>query len=36
LVLKRPARRTVDGVFEGIAEAMDSITPTDALNYIVH
>lgn len=35
-VLKKLARRTVDGVFEGIAEATDAITPSDALNYIVN
>jgi len=35
-VLKTLARRSMDGLFEGIAEALGSITSTDALNYIVH
>jgi transposase len=35
-VLKRLARRSVDGLFNGIAEALGSISPTDALHYIVH
>ena len=35
-VLKKLARRSVDGLFEGIAEALNSIMPTDALNYILH
>jgi transposase len=34
--LRTLARRTVDGLFTGIGEALESIRPTDALNYIVH
>ena len=35
-VLRKLARRSVDGLFDGIGEALDSIRPTDALNYIAH
>ena len=35
-VLRKLARRTVDGLFEGIGQALASVTPTDALNYITH
>jgi transposase len=35
-VLRRLARRTVDGLFTGIGEALGSIRATDALNYIAH
>jgi transposase len=35
-VLRKLARRSVDGVFDGIGEALESICPTDALNYIAH
>jgi transposase len=35
-VLRKLARRTVDGLFEGIAQALGSISPTDALHYIAH
>jgi transposase len=35
-VLRTLARRTVDGLFAGIGEALESIRPTDALNYIAH
>jgi transposase len=35
-VLRTLARRSVDGLFTGIGEALDSIRPTDALNYIKH
>jgi transposase len=35
-VLRKLARRTVDGLFTGISEALGSIRPTDALNYIAH
>lgn len=35
-VLRKLARRSVDGLFDGIGEALESIRATDALNYIVH
>ena len=35
-VLRKLARRSVDGLFTGIGEALQSIRPTDALNYIAH
>lgn len=35
-VLKTLAHRTVEGLFEGIGEALGSIRPTDALHYIAH
>ena len=35
-VLRTLSRRSVDGLFTGIGEALESIRPTDALNYIVH
>lgn len=35
-VLRKLARRSVDGLFAGIGEAIESIRPTDALNYIAH
>ncbi len=35
-VLRKLARRTVDALFAGIGEALASVTPTDALNYINH
>jgi transposase len=35
-ILKKLAHRTVDGLFDGIAQALNSIRPSDALNYIVH
>jgi transposase len=35
-VLRKFARRSVDGLFAGICEALGSIRPTDALNYIAH
>jgi transposase len=35
-VLRKLARRSVDGLFIGIGEALDSIQTTDALNYIAH
>jgi len=35
-VLRKFARRSVDGLFAGIGEALGSIRPTDALNYIAH
>ena len=31
-----PFRRTVDGLFDGIAAALASVTATDALNFIKH
>ena len=34
--LRKLARRTVDALFGGIAEALASVTPTDALHYIQH
>ncbi len=33
---RKLARRSVDGLFSGIGEALDSIRPIDALNYIAH
>ncbi len=35
-VLRRLAYRSVDGLLTGIGEALESIRPTDALNYIAH
>jgi transposase len=35
-LLRALARRSVDGLFSGIGDAMESIRPTDALNYIAH
>lgn len=35
-VLRKLAHRSVDGLFTGIGEALESIRPTDALNYIAH
>jgi transposase len=35
-VLRTLARRSVDGLFAGIGEALESIRPNDALNYIAH
>ena len=35
-VLRKLARRSIDGLFIGIGEALESIRPTDALNYIAH
>ena len=35
-VLRKLARRSVDGLFDGIGDALDSIRPTDALHYIAH
>lgn len=35
-VLKTLARRSVDGLFEGITDALGSIRPTDAMHYIAH
>jgi transposase len=35
-VLKKLARRSIDGLFEGITEALRSIRPSDALHYIAH
>ena len=35
-VLRKLARRSVDGLFTGIGETLESIRPTDALNYIAH
>jgi transposase len=35
-VLRKLARRNVAGLFRGIGEALGSIRPTDALNYIAH
>ena len=35
-VLRKLARRSVDGLFDGIGEALESIRPTDALSYIAH
>ena len=33
-LLRKLAKRSVEGLFEGIAQALVSITPTDAMNYI--
>jgi transposase len=35
-VLRKLARRSLDGLFNGIGQALGSIRPTDALNYIAH
>ncbi len=35
-VLRKLARRSVDGVMTGIGEALGSITPDDALHYIAY
>ena len=35
-VMRSLARRSVDGVMSGIAEALESITPQDILHYIAH
>lgn len=35
-VLKKLAHRSVDGLLDGIAQALGSISPTDALHYIAH
>jgi len=35
-VLRKLARRDVGGLFEGIAQALGSIRPEDALGYIAH
>ena len=35
-VLRKLARRSVEGVMTGIGEALGSITPDDALHYIAH
>jgi transposase len=35
-MLRKLARRSVDGLFDGIGESLESIRPTDALNYIAH
>lgn len=35
-VLRKLGRRSVDGLFTGIGEALEAIRPTDALNYIAH
>jgi len=35
-VLRKLACRSVDGLTAGIAQAIGSITPTDALHYITH
>lgn len=35
-VLKKLAHRSVDGLFDGIGQALGSIRPTDALHYITH
>jgi len=35
-VLRKLARRRVQGLFDGIEEALQSIRPTDALHYIAH
>ena len=35
-VLRKLARRSMDGLFTGISEALESIQMTDALNYIAH
>jgi transposase len=34
--LRKLARRTVDGLFDGIGEALSSVTPADAVAYIRH
>jgi transposase len=35
-VLRKLARRSIDGLFNGISEALGSIRSTDALSYIAH
>jgi transposase len=35
-VLRKLAHRSIDGLFLGIGQALESIRPTDALNYIAH
>lgn len=35
-MLRKLARRSVEGLFSGIGEALQSIRTTDALNYITH
>ena len=35
-ILRKLAHRSVDGLFDAIAEALGSISPTDALHYIEH
>jgi transposase len=35
-MLRKLARRNVDGLFIGIGQALQSIRPTDALHYIAH
>ena len=35
-ILRKLARRTVSGLFEGIGEALGSVTPTDAMHYIAY
>ena len=35
-LLRSLARRTVDGLFDGIAQALASVTVTDARHYIEH
>jgi transposase len=35
-ILRKLARRSIDGLFDGIGEALSSITSTNALHYIVH
>jgi transposase len=35
-VLRKLARRTVDALLDAIGEALASVTPADALNYITH
>jgi transposase len=35
-VLRKLARRTVNALFDGIGQALASVTPSDALNYITH
>jgi transposase len=35
-VLRKLARRSIEGLFTGIGEALESIQMTDALNYIAH
>jgi transposase len=35
-VLRKLAHRSVDGLFDGIGEALGTIRRTDALNYIAH
>ena len=35
-VLRKLARRTVDGLMSGIGEALASVSPSDSLSYIAH